>query len=235
MRTLLLMLVLLCLICENGFSQDKVLFKALKKANTSNEVQDLLKKAKTLCKGESILDRFIKEGFEQTYFSLDFTRTLVLLTHEQQIAVLLVEEDDKIDVLQYWPERVAPLIEARKKLGIKVSNHQFLKEISHRHVFALSCGDMNIFNFGPEASMMYKAVYNRDVKPLKALLGNFNLEMQAYGVMGLLELKHKKVDLEASLLEYVYDLLEYNPKIMVCQGCMSGIPISLKELVFQQP
>jgi hypothetical protein len=157
------------------------------------------------------------------------------LTHKQQIAVLLVEEDDKIDVLQYWPERVLPLFEAREKLGIKVSNHQFLKEISRRHVFALNCGDMNTSNFGPEASAMYKAVYNRDVKPLKALLGNFNLEMQAYGVMGLLELKHMKVDLEASLLEYVYDLLEYNPKIMVCQGCMFGIPISLKELVFQRP
>jgi hypothetical protein len=235
MRISLLLSFLCCFFCENASSQDKALFRTLKKGESRVEVQELLKKFKTLCKGDPVVDRYIKEGFVQSYYCLDFTKTLVLLTQHQKIALLLVEEGGKIEILQYWPERVAPLIEEREKIGIEVSKHQFIKEISHRHVFALACGDMTNAEYGPEASLVFKAVYSRDIKPLKKLLGNFNLEMQAYGVMGLLELKAKKVELDTSLLDYVYDLLKYNPTIMTCQGCMSGIPMPLKDLVFQRP
>jgi hypothetical protein len=48
-------------------------------------------------------------------------------------------------------------------------------------------------------------------------------------------LKHKKVEIEASILNYAYDLLAFNPTIWTCQGCMSHVPIPLKELVFQRP
>lgn len=115
-----------------------------------------------------------------------------------------------------------------EKFNTTKTAKDFKKEIDSIWMFSSGCG------FSGEPTKEWKKIQSyiddQKVDKVRAFLHSLNVELQAYGLIGMLELKKKGLQLSEKDMEVITYLREINSGVYTCMGCILGEVIGLNQL-----
>lgn len=112
----------------------------------------------------------------------------------------------------------------------RISKNKFQKQITKQRVFGFGCGYTGKYN-PPEALKMMKCVKRGRYKQLSKFLRQLNPELQAYGVLGLIELNRNGITITLSDSIIIEHLKTRNTEVNYCSGCIFGRSITITEIL----
>lgn len=170
----------------------------------------------------------IEMAFTTEEFGMYFH--LNLIKHNDTLLYFELSQDKKLsrniinpNALQQYLDYINPILKTSK------TTKDFKREIETAFMFSESCG------FSGEPSKLWKKmekyVNKKSIKPLQKMLTSLDVEVQAYGAIGLLRLQSKGIALRSQDLAIIEYLKQRNSEVYTCSGCSLGVLQETKVLV----
>ncbi|MFN7118548.1 MAG: hypothetical protein ACK4TA_17250 [Saprospiraceae bacterium] len=116
-----------------------------------------------------------------------------------------------------------------KQFKTSKSEEDFKKEIDSIWIFSNACG------FSGEPTKEWKQIENYikkgELYKIRQFLYSLDVEAQAYGIIGMIELQKKNVKITDKDIQVINYLKNRNSNVYTCMGCIYGDIIGIKELV----
>jgi len=217
-------------VAEKNFYRIK---EVLIEANSIPIVLDKIDSLKQTFK-DQINNRIILSFNRDVDFGYRHKRILVLFEHFQYQIDLLSQNDTiylkslrteyfkKLTFENLDTNYLKDYLEMRNAFyGSKKMIKNLVLEISNDEFFAIRCGDASeLTHFGKK---VYKYSKRLRYKKLNKLLGNFNCEIQSFGVAGfeMTKERNKKIPIKYELL--INHIKERNSELTTCSGSLIGL------------
>lgn len=202
----------------------------LRTEKTLSGLQQVLDKAARLPADihyRPLLERELDFGYHQTYYEgrlegADFT--LIVIHREDQVVLAHWEGTgrrqrdwihDEAGFHTYWQQH-------QGFYQSDLSENAFTTQLGGHYIFGLRCGFAGTYISG-EGQQLGQALEKKNPAPLQAWLRSPNVELQTYGAIGLLELKHQGATLDLTDLRIIEHLLSRNSPVYTCAGCLVGV------------
>jgi hypothetical protein len=116
-----------------------------------------------------------------------------------------------------------------KTFGTTKNITDFEKEIDKVPLFSNACGFSG--DPTPEWQDLERYMAQKRVDKIRAFLTSLNVEAQAYGLIGMLQLQKNGIKLSQSDLSILDHLTKQNSSVYTCMGCIVGEIVSINDLL----
>lgn len=133
--------------------------------------------------------------------------------------------------IKYDTLAVNQYINKHNKLYLSdISIKEFIYQFTQLYVLEFGCGESGMY-FSPEAKKMKQWIRTSNKEQLNQWLRSANIELQAYGVIGLLKIQENGKSLISEEKRIIEHLLYRNSNTEICSGCSYGLSEPLQAVI----
>ena len=188
-----------------------------------------------------ILERELDFECRQSYWLIQTgnrTYDLDLLTKGDNLLYVVLKDDNaglyarQKELFLDRQELQSFLVQHNLLYQTHLNLRELTQQLSTRVIFGFGCGLSGRGN-PPQAALLTEAVAQGRKKLFDTWIRSANSELQAYGASGLIALQQKGLVLTAEDRKILDHLMDRNPALFTCSGCMVGIVQWYNDLVIR--